>query len=174
MEMNKEVINLDEALYAIHAEMPIIGKDKEGFNAKYADLEKVQSIADSIIHKHGVHYNQYPVEEGMKMVVTYKDEVRESIIPWVTKDKPQNRGAEITYYRRYMLVSFFNIVIADEDKDGHIDHEYETSDEELELIEGQLALLNDEEEILKYWKQVKTKDKKVIALFSKRKKDVTK
>src|SRR3990167_6157935 len=162
-----------ESLKAVSTEMPVIGRNKTAdvgkFKYSYANLEKIWEIAKPIIEKHG--FIVYHAASGNTVKTTIHHESGkdlESTID-ISQLDPQKKGAEITYYKRYNLCMLFNIIVADEDKDAK-DTEVVT-DEALATIEEQLFLLNTIGELTSYYKQLKApKDKKVVSLFTKRKK----
>lgn len=126
----------DAALVACQAEMPRITKDAKVINHKtgavqsrYATLERIDSIVREIYERHGfsVSYNTAPAENG-KFVVTAS--VRHAgghtepyRIPLAldetgSKNATQGMGSVMSYGRRYLLCSIFNIITEGEDNDG--------------------------------------------------------
>lgn len=104
----------------IQKELPVIGKNKQGHNSKYADLDKIWGEVKDIIDANGFIISNEINEAGVKTTATHKTgQSLESFVPF-SKDelKPQEKGSEITYYRRYNLTAIFNIIIADEDDDA--------------------------------------------------------
>lgn len=168
-------VTIYEALADVQKEMPVIGRNKTAdvgkFSYSYADLEKIWEIAKPIIEKHG--FIVYHYGEKDRIVTTahhVSGQVMQSAIN-LSQIDPQKKGAEITYYRRYNLCMLFNIIVADEDKDaigtGEVDSE------KLALIEEQLTLLNTIDELGAYYKQLGSpKEKNVLTLFTKRKKEL--
>ena len=164
-------VTIYEALANVQKEIPVIGRNKQGFNYKYADLEKIWEVARPIIEKHG--FNVYHYGEGDKVVTVAHHKGGGEIKSYVTISQvdPQKKGAEVTYYRRYNLCMLFNIIVADEDKDAVGTGEVDT--EKLAVIEESLALLNTIDELGDYYTQLGSpKDKSILALFTKRKKEL--
>lgn len=165
-----------EALAAVQKEMPVIGRNKTAdvgkFSYSYADLEKIWEIARPIVEKHG--FTVYHFGDGDKVVTVAvhsasNKEIKSTIN--ISQLDPQKKGAEVTYYRRYNLCMLFNIIVADEDKDAVGTGEVDT--EKLALIEEQLTLLNTIDELGAYYKQLGSpKEKNVLTLFTKRKKEL--
>jgi len=119
--MTKAKQTLFEALQNIQKEMPVIGKNKQGFKGSYADIEKVWEKIHPILAKNNFIVYHSVSGNGVETIAKHNSgEMIISTIPW-GKDElsPQDRGKEITYYKRYNLLALFNIVIADEDSDGY-------------------------------------------------------
>lgn len=166
--MKKEIL---EALKKVQSEMPVIGKNKEGYNYSYADLEKIWEVAKPIITGNG--FTVVSFSDGNKVfVVAYHDsgdEISSNIE--ISNVDPQKRGAEITYYRRYQLCMLFNIIVSDEDKDAKGTEV--VNEEKLTAISENLALLNTLDELQDYYKQLKNpNEKEILNLFTKRKKEI--
>jgi len=163
-----------EALAAVQKAMPVIGKNKEGVHgAKYADLEKVWETLDPILEQNEFTVYHRCDQKSVFTIAHHRPtgEVLDSNIE-ISQVDPQKKGAEITYYKRYNLGMIFNIIIANEDKDAAGTEVI--GDENLAVIEESLKLMNDAEELTNYWKKdlKATTDKKVLALFTKRKKEL--
>lgn len=169
--MEDKQLTIYEALANVQKEMPVIGRNKQGFNYKYADLEKIWEVARPIIEKHGFTVFHYGDENKVVTVAHHTSGADLKSIVTISQVDPQKKGAEVTYYRRYNLCMLFNIIVADEDKDaigtGEVDSE------KLALIEEQLTLLNTIDELGAYYKQLGSpKEKNVLTLFTKRKKEL--
>lgn len=174
--MTEKVANtIWQDLEAIQKEMPIIGRNKTADTGKYsynyADLEKIWEVAYPIISKHG--FTVFHRGDADKIVTLARHSSGESISSAIAISQldPQKKGAEITYYRRYNLCMLFNIIVANEDKDAVSTEEM--SEEKLANIEEQVVLLNTVEELAGYYKQLGSpKDKKVLSIFTARKKSL--
>lgn len=103
--------------------------DNPYFNSKYADLRTVVIALKQPLKDAGLSYyfrthaytNTDAVESGTKwfveLVVLTDDE--QVIVPFpFTQSDPQKMGSAITYAKRYLLTTVFN-VIAEEDDDGN-------------------------------------------------------
>lgn len=176
--MSEATQTIYEAISAIQKAMPVIGRNKTAnvgkFSYSYADLEKIWEVARPLIEANG--FSVYHYGDGDKVVtVAYHNPSNEHIKSAIniTQTDPQKKGAEVTYYRRYNLCMLFNIIVANEDKDA-IGTE-EVNDEKLAVIEEQLAILNTEDELGGYYRQLGSpKDKKIINLFRVRKQAIKK
>lgn len=119
---------LSEALVAIQREMPVIGKDREGFGYRYATLPKILRTITPIIASHGVAVFQ-PLDNvnGEPAIRTILLHATGERLEWVYPihkagmakvNDAQQFGAAVTYARRYGLVGALNIPVDDEDDDA--------------------------------------------------------
>lgn len=117
-----------KALAAFQAECPIIAKQAEGQvgprRYKYADLTSIMTQIQPLLTKHGFAFacTTHALASDatgpyLRAMLIHDKETLEATFPLNPNAKPQERGSEITYARRYMLCSMLNIV-ADEDDDG--------------------------------------------------------
>lgn len=106
--------------------MPVIGQNKKvtgSFSFKYADIEKVWEKIHPIISENNFVVTHSITPEGVKTIAWHKSgEKLESTIDITEKSKPQDKGKEITYYKRYNICAIFNIIIAEEDNDGKVEN----------------------------------------------------
>lgn len=96
------------------------------FNSKYADLATVVEALKEPLEKAGLGYS-FRVDNtldgsGWMVVITVADiegdqALMSSFFPIVSTE-PQKMGSAITYAKRYLLTTVFN-VIAEEDDDGN-------------------------------------------------------
>lgn len=96
------------------------------FNSKYADLATVVEALKEPLEKAGIGYS-FRVDNtldgnGWMVVITVTDiegdqALMSSFFPIVSTE-PQKIGSAITYAKRYLLTTVFN-VIAEEDDDGN-------------------------------------------------------
>jgi hypothetical protein len=87
----------------------------------YATLDSIQKAIQPLLYKHGLAYTQSIVDGGL-MTTLYNaqgDKLESGAIPLILTGKPQERGSEITYARRYSLTSFLGLIVEDEDDDGN-------------------------------------------------------
>ena len=119
---------LSEALIAIQREMPVIGKDREGFGYRYATLPKILRTIVPIISAHGVAVFQ-PLDNvnGEPAIRTILLHTSGERLEWVYPihkagmakvNDAQQFGAAVTYARRYGLVGALNVPVDDEDDDA--------------------------------------------------------
>lgn len=96
------------------------------FNSKYADLSTVVEALKEPLEKAGLGYS-FRVDNtldgnGWMVVITVADiegdqALMSSFFP-IASTEPQKMGSAITYAKRYLLTTVFN-VIAEEDDDGN-------------------------------------------------------
>lgn len=122
--------NLFSALIKARTEIDAVVKDKDGYGYKYATLDNVISMLKGVLPKYGLGYAQFPEtqdgkdgvttivmhESGEYMSARYEMEATEMKGTNLT----QQKGASITYTRRYALCSVFGIP-TEEDTDGTVD-----------------------------------------------------
>lgn len=112
-----------DSLLKIQKELKTISKNKQAFKGKYATIEKVWESIRNLIAENGfVVYNQSVMRDSKNgLLTTAKHETGESIdsfIEYSSNEDPQERGKEITYYRRYNINSIFNVIVEGEDNDA--------------------------------------------------------
>jgi hypothetical protein len=88
------------------------------FRSRYADLNTILSEVKPVLHKHGLYILQ-PIADGLvftRIVDAETGEVlADSSLPLSLQGTPQQRGSEITYYRRYTLQSLLALEAEDDD-----------------------------------------------------------
>lgn len=89
------------------------------FRSKYVPLNEVLAKIKPILNGLKILIVQAPTREGLltKLIDTEDDTFVESFIPYVEATTAQKLGGNITYDRRYSLVSLLNL--EDEDDDGN-------------------------------------------------------
>lgn len=121
--MNK----VQQALVRAQRAVGTIVKNKvnDRFGNTYADLQKVQTTADPVLHENGLTYFwnlNVPVESGKSALMTtfwLTDGTEEQYIIWYPLPDnvdPQKFAAAITYAKRKSLTLALNII--EEDDDG--------------------------------------------------------
>lgn len=107
-------------LLAAMAEIQPITKDKQNphFRSSYADINTMLAEVKPILQKHGLILLQ-PIEEGQvitRIIDGEKGDVLcQSAMTLSGTGNPQQRGSEITYYRRYTLQSLLSLEAEDDD-----------------------------------------------------------
>jgi len=120
--MNKEFI---EVLLKVQAEMPVVEKTEEAdavkFTYMFAPLDKIWNKVASVLTKNGFFIRHEITNGGVVTEALHELGTMESFIPFSKEAlTPQDRGKEITYYRRYNLLAIFNIQIVGEDNDAQV------------------------------------------------------
>lgn len=123
--------NLAEALAAVQAELPKVGKgnradvksDKGSYSYRYADLADINQAILPLLGKHGLSFTAMPtLDESGRFVLAYRlqhanGDALQGVYPLPSSGRPQEVGSAITYARRYCLCAVTGIA-ADEDDDG--------------------------------------------------------
>ncbi len=115
MEGNK---NIYKKLFEVKKAGIKLQRDTEAFNYKYATLSQIQEKLSHILEEQKlvvVHY-----VKDLSMYTEIRDienpeEKVESSIRMADWTKPQDKGSEVTYYRRYNLLSLLDLEIEEDD-----------------------------------------------------------
>ena len=105
---------------AAQMEIKVIEKDKVNphFRKNYADINTMLAEVKPALHKHGLLIIQ-PIEDGQVITRIIDAEsgavLCESGMHLSGQGNPQQRGSEITYYRRYTLQSLLALEAEDDD-----------------------------------------------------------
>ena len=109
-----------QRLMAAQMDIQAIVKDKVNphFKKNYADINSMLAEVKPALHKHGLFIIQ-PIEEGQVITRIIDAETEktlcESALTLSGQGTPQQRGSEITYYRRYTLQSLLSLEAEDDD-----------------------------------------------------------
>lgn len=147
--------NLFSALIKARTKIEAVVKDKEGYGYKYATLDNVISMLKDVLPNYGLGYAQFPEtidgkdgvttivmhESGEYMSARYEMEATEVKGTNLT----QQKGASITYTRRYALCSVFGIP-TEEDTDGTVSTPTKTVKAEPETKSSVEEIINGIEE----------------------------
>lgn len=120
--------NLQKAIAGVASQgiTCIKNADNPYFNSKYADLKTVVEALKEPLKAAGLSYyfcpEQHKAIEGADywtcdLVVLREEEYHTFSFPFSQSD-PQKMGSALTYAKRYLLTTVFN-VIAEEDDDGN-------------------------------------------------------
>lgn len=120
-----------DAMSKFQSKCPVIKKNKDGHNYKYAPLEDIISQVSSLIAECGLSYRweQSQTEAGaisIKCVVTHNQGHSESLVitgapdTSGSKNTIQSIGSTVSYLRRYTFTGVFGIATADQDIDARI------------------------------------------------------
>lgn len=130
MIISESKANLFSALIKARTKIETVVKDKDGYGYKYATLDNVINMLKDVLPQYGLGFAQFPEsvdgkdgvttivmhESGEYMSARYEMEATEMKGTNLT----QQKGASITYTRRYALCSIFGIP-TEEDTDGTVD-----------------------------------------------------
>ena len=89
-------------------------KDAKGFNFKYCSLEQINAKIKPLLSKN--NFILYFTLKSKTLVLTLAHSSGEKIESDMnlTASKPQDCGAEITYFKRYLIGALFNLVVSDD------------------------------------------------------------
>lgn len=95
------------------------GSTNPHFRSNYADLNEVLEKVTAPLNKLGVVIVPLPTETGLQTILhdTEDDTFVTGFLPFVQLENAQKLGANITYNRRYSLVTMLGL--EDEDDDGN-------------------------------------------------------
>ena len=121
-----EIINapapktIHDAMLEVQKSLKTIGKDKEAHKGKYASIKKIWEEIRETVTTAGFVVTHSIEAGGVRTSAVFSDEQSiESFVPFSTEVlKPQDKGSEITYYKRYNITAIFNIIIDEEDDDA--------------------------------------------------------
>lgn len=109
-------------------DVPPIGKNKEGHNSRYSDIEKVVTTIKPFLKQFGFSFHFKQTQENgtiqITCVVSHIQGHQEDTSLSASADTSGNKnaiqgiGSTVQYLRRYTLLSAFGLVTADTDNDG--------------------------------------------------------
>ena len=148
--MKKEFIGV---LLKVQKELPIVGRTTEAFKYKYAPIEHVWDKVGNVLSDNGFVITNEISEAGVKTNAFHEQGELNSFIAFSNLTlKPQDRGSEITYARRYNLTAMFNIIVAGED-----DNAQATKDAKQKSFLDEIQKIVTIDELKKYYELNKTK-----------------
>ena len=122
-EKKKELkdLTLRQAIYLAKKEFPKIEKDTDGYNYEYASLGKMMETLRPTLDKYSIDIRHDPIGKmgtdksfiGMKTIFTFMPTGEEDYVEFghlVNSDKAQDMGSYQTYYRRYNLLCYLNLI----------------------------------------------------------------
>lgn len=124
------VRNIYEKLHSIKWAGIKLQRDTKAFNYKYATLSQIQDKFWELIQEQGLVVI-HSIQDGKVQTRIQDTESAEFVISeiemtaWV---KPQDKGSEITYYRRYNLLSLLDLEVEDDDWKKAQDSKVEVKD----------------------------------------------
>jgi len=103
----------------IQKELQTIERTAEGYNYKYTDLPTIWKKTRDIITKNNFIVMNEISDNAVTTIALHKDGEKLTSTIELNRDlKPQDKGSEISYYRRYNLSAIFNIITGDDDDDA--------------------------------------------------------
>lgn len=129
MIISESTQNLFSALIRARTDIETLVKDKAGYGYSYATLDNVINMLKGVLPKHDLGYAQFPEtvdgKDGVTTLVMHKSgeymsaRYEMDATPIKGTNLTQQKGASITYCRRYALCSVFGIP-TEEDTDGTV------------------------------------------------------
>jgi len=103
-------------LFELKSEGIKLERDTKWYNYKYATLDQIQDKLSPVLEKLKLLI-VHKIENEQLVTYIYDTETGESIHSGITMttDKAQDRGSEITYYRRYNLLALLDLKTEDDD-----------------------------------------------------------
>ena len=137
MIISESTQNLFSALIRARTDIETLVKDKAGYGYTYATLDNVINMLKGVLPKHDLGYVQFPEtvdgKDGVTTLVIHKSgeymsaRYEMDATPIKGTNLTQQKGASITYCRRYALCSVFGIP-TEEDTDGVAQGQTNTAD----------------------------------------------
>jgi len=112
-----ETKNIYQKLFEVKKAGITLQRDTKAFNYKYATLDQIQKKLWEVLQEQGLLVTHYISENHVITTITdiqSESSIRSSI-PLTEWTKPQDKGSEITYYRRYNLLSLLDLEVEDDD-----------------------------------------------------------
>jgi len=114
----------NKSFHALQKEIPSINKSTDG-RFKYANWESIQEVTAPLLSKHGFTIEQYQSGDADQPYMTtiikhdcgYFEEHHCPMMKLESYENPQQNGAAITYYKRYMYVLLLKLSTPDTDLD---------------------------------------------------------
>lgn len=114
--------NIHTKLLEFHAKNISISKEANNphFKSKYANLAEVIGKVRPALTEIGIVLVQEPGEHGLttKLIDPETDTSVEGFLPYIGANDPQKLGSNLTYLRRYSLVTMLGL--EDDDDDGNV------------------------------------------------------
>ena len=180
MIMSESTINIFPALIKARTDIQAVQRDKDGFGYKYATLDNVLNMLKDVLPMYDLGFVQFPEtidgKDGVTTVVIHKSgeyisaRYEMDATPVKGTNLTQQKGASITYTRRYSLCSIFGIA-TEEDTDGVVadqpqtkepeqpqqaQHPQKTVEEYLKLI-GECKTIGEVDKLFFEWSKIYTK-----------------
>lgn len=137
MIISESTQNLFSALIRARTDIETLVKDKAGYGYTYATLDNVINMLKGVLPKYDLGYAQFPEtvdgKDGVTTLVMHKSgeymsaRYEMDATPIKGTNLTQQKGASITYCRRYALCSIFGIP-TEEDTDGTAQVQTNTAD----------------------------------------------
>ena len=141
-------MSIYKKLYNVKKAWIKLQRDTKAFNYKYATLDQIQSKLWDILEKEQlviVHYIENSVLKTEIRDVESAEFVKSEIE--LTTQKAQDKWSEITYFRRYNLLSLLDLEVEDDDW-----KQAQDSDNRAWFNEPEFKKLQDKKDLYPSWK----------------------
>jgi hypothetical protein len=115
-----QIDKLTEAMCIIQGEVGCVGKGKQGYNNKYADLAALIMAIKDLCSKNKIGIYQDLITNPRNnhtyilTIVSHSGQWIKSLWPIKEGEDDQAEGGAVTFWKRYILQAMFNIPVADE------------------------------------------------------------
>lgn len=109
---------LNQKLFEIKKLRITLTRDTKAFNYKYATLDQIQEKINPLLEEHNLLVTHYINNNELSTKITNLDDEKDFVISsiWLWELlKAQDKWSAITYYRRYNLLSLFDLEVEDDD-----------------------------------------------------------
>lgn len=109
--------NIYQKLFEVKKAGIKLQRDTKAFNYSYATLSQIQEKLSEIMEQQWLLVSHYVSENYVctEIIDIESKEKLKSAIPMTEWVRPQDKGSEITYYRRYNLLSLLDLEVEDDD-----------------------------------------------------------
>ena len=149
-----EAKNIYQKLFEVKKAGIKLQRDTTAFNYKYATLSQIQEKLSDILQEQWLLILHYISEEWHVITRIHNVEKEKDYIEsWISLSewtKPQDKWSEITYYRRYNLLSLLDLEVEDDDWKKAQDSKPYTNTDHLEWISW--AIIDKISDSLSEWK----------------------
>lgn len=127
MQVSETTSKIFPALIKARTDIAAVPRSKEGYGYKYVTLDDILNMLKEVLPKYGLGFVQFPEtvdgHDGVTTTVIHESgeyisaRYEMEATPVKGTNVTQQKGASITYTRRYALASIFGIA-SEEDTDG--------------------------------------------------------
>ena len=142
-ERNQGRKAFDKAVSAAKAEIPVIQKNRDGHNSKYADFAALARAVDPILGKHGLSYRFRTVQDDKINVTCILSHEAGHYEENSISGPPDNSGSKaaiqaigstLTYLQRYTLTQALGLAASDDDDGKAASAGEKVSDEQIATL----------------------------------------
>lgn len=109
---------LNQKLFEIKKLRITLTRDTKAYNYKYATLDQIQEKINPLLEEHNLLVTHYINNNELCTKITNLDDDKDFVVSciWLWELlKAQDKWSAITYYRRYNLLSLFDLEVEDDD-----------------------------------------------------------